>query len=128
MKGAKVNTTTTSTTTEKLNLKRLPNYQVERAITKKLTFVNYNGSISGSLDEKGVYSVIHWRTLLWQYDTIREMSIVFDFNYYSQTTSALQGRIIRTMHTRELEWFLGDYRLQGDTAKLRRFKGMARMR
>jgi hypothetical protein len=117
----------TTTTTTTLNLKRLPNYQVEKAISEKLNFVNYNGSISGHLDEKGIYSVIHWRTLIWQFDTTKELTLVFNFDYYSQTTSALQGRIIRTMTTREVDWFLGDYKTQGDAKKFRRFKGMARL-
>lgn len=106
---------------------RVPNYKLEGLIAQRLPFSNYNASITATLDEKGIYSLTHWRTTIAQLDTNTGEVSYLDFGYYSQTTSALQGRIIRTLPRVYLEELLGLYIKSGDTRSARRLKGMARV-
>lgn len=107
--------------------KRVPNYKLQDLIAQRLPFSNYNASITATLDEKGIYSLTHWRTTIAQLDTNSEEVLYLDFGYYSQTTSALQGRIIRTLPRVYLESLWGQFLKSGDTRSVRRLRGMARI-
>lgn len=108
--------------------KRIANYQIDQMFRERVPFKNYNASIVAENNE-GLYSVWHWDTHLFSLDTNTGRVLTFNLAYYSQTTSTLQGRIVRELMTREQVAEL--YRTltkQGDTRNARRLRGMARMR
>lgn len=75
--------------------KRVANFKLEGLLSSKTPFTNYNGSIFAEIDSEGVYRVTHWRTVIWEYSLNEGRTLTFNFDYYSQTTSALQGKIAR---------------------------------
>jgi hypothetical protein len=109
-------------------LKRVPNFRLDPLIRDCLPFENYNRSIIGQRTSY-LFMLFHWDTCLLMYDTETKELLRFDFDYYSQTTSTLQGRIVRNLLSREqIEHLLDTYKQQGETAKFRRLRGMARIR
>lgn len=111
-------------------LKRVPNHKIERLLAERVPFDNYNASISAELVE-GVYRVFHWNTHILSYDTNTNAVDYFNFSYYSQTTSALQGRIVRSVLSRaQVEDLLNTYKAEPKryASEIRRLKGMARIR
>lgn len=110
-------------------LKRVPNFRLDPLIRDCLPFENYNRSIIGQRTDS-LFMLFHWDTCLLMYDTETKDLISFDFEYYSQTTSTLQGRIVRNLLTREqVEELLGLYRhIENRPDKVKRLRGMARIR
>lgn len=108
--------------------KRVPNYRLDPLIRDCVPFENYNRSIIGQLTDS-LYCVFHWDTCLLMFDTQTREILRFDFAYFSQTTSTLQGRIVRNLLTREqIEELLASYKREGRLDKVRRLLGMARIR
>ena len=108
--------------------KRIANHQIDQMFRERVPFKNYNASIVAE-NNAGLYSVWHWDTHLFSLDTDTGQVTFFSIAYYSQTTSTLQGRIVRELMTKEQVAEL--YRTltkQGDTRNARRLRGMARMR
>jgi hypothetical protein len=104
--------------------KRVPNHKLESLMAQRLPFDNYNASISAELIE-GVYRIWHWKTHILTYDTNTNEVVQFDFRYYSQTTSALQGKILRAIFSRsKIEEFHRSLIGSGDTKSARRLRGM----
>lgn len=108
--------------------KRVANYKIEALFRERVPFENYNNSITAEMVE-GVYRVWHWNTHLFTLDTNSGEVTYFDFGYYSQTTSALQGKIVRALISPEevAEKYQAFCKI-GDTRNARRLRGMARMR
>ena len=75
---------------------RLPNYKINTEISSFNDFENYNRSIVG-VRSGGYYSVSHWGTKVLEYDLSRDKITFLYESHYSQTTSALVGRIVRSL-------------------------------
>jgi hypothetical protein len=88
---------------------RIANYEINSHIQKFQPFVNYNGTITAEIDEKGVYRIVHWRTTVLEYDVYNHRIISLADGYISQTTSTLVGRILRSLPKTAVENFLGYY-------------------
>lgn len=122
----------TSTTTTR---KRVANHEIDALLRDLVPFTNYNASIVATLDYTGIYSVTHEGTEIARVDARfrrfgnKDALIWLDLAYYSQTTSTLQGRIVRNLLTRSevlntLDW----YQNQGDKENATRLKRLARLR
>lgn len=88
---------------------RIANYEIDSHIRKFQSFVNYNGTITADTSNTGIYSIVHWNTVILEYN-IHTHEIVFLADWkISQTTSTLVGRILRSLPTNAVEKFLGHY-------------------
>lgn len=121
-------TSTTSTRS------RVANHKIDALLRDLVPFTNYNASIVATLDYRGIYTVTHWGTEIVRYDTTLRAcgkDAVTDLNlrYYSQTTSALQGRILRNLLTRyEVLSFVDWHSNFGDKPLARRIMRLANIR
>ena len=77
-------------------MSRLPNYKINAEISSFRDFENYNRSIVGYGSEQ-TYTVIHWDTPVLKYDQLQNKIVYLYGTHYSQTTSALVGRIVRSL-------------------------------
>ena len=75
---------------------RVPNYKIQEKIQNLEAFVNYNNTISAEYSGD-VYSIVHWRTTILEYNTRTKQIEWLQAGYISQTTSALVGRILRSL-------------------------------
>ena len=121
----------TSTTTRK----RIANHKIDALLRDLVPFTNYNASIVATRnDHFGFYSVTHWDTEIVRIDLAerdrhKDSVISLNFRYHSQTTSTLQGRIVRNLLTRsEVMNLLDWYQNQGDKEYATRLKRLARIR
>lgn len=115
-----MNTTTTSTTPRARA--RVANHEIDNLFRELVPFTNYNASIVTTLDYRGIYAVYHWGTEIARIDTTnrawgRDAVEYLNLAYYSQTTSTLQGKVVRSLLTlgesmNLLDW----YKNQGDKA------------
>jgi hypothetical protein len=106
---------------------RVANWRLPALLSERVPFTNYNASITAEIVE-GVYKITHWRTTILEYDLANSAILYFEFGYISQTTSALQGKIIRSLFTPEnISYLVFQLTLAGNPRHLRRLKGMARM-
>lgn len=118
-------TTTTTRTT------RVPNHELGKLFSELVPLTNYNATIVATIDPMGIYSVTHWGTEIVRIDTTRralgkDAVVSLNLRYYSQTTSTLQGRIVRNLLTRsEVMNLLDWYRNQGDKEYATRLKRLA---
>lgn len=87
-------------------MKRLPNYKIGAEISALNTFTNYNNTISAVRDGNN-YQVIHWRTVILDYNTDTNEIVSLQTGYISQTTSALVGRILRALPPATVDRYLG---------------------
>jgi hypothetical protein len=75
---------------------KIANHQIEAHISTLTPFTNYNSTILATR-ESGVYAISHWETEVLRYD-INTGEITFLFHKsFSQTTSTLVGRIVRSL-------------------------------
>lgn len=88
---------------------RIANYEINSHIQKFQPFVNYNGTIVAEMSDAGVYSVVHWRTVILEYNIHTHEIISLADGYISQTTSTLVGRILRSLPQTAVEKFLAYY-------------------
>jgi hypothetical protein len=107
--------TTTSTTSTTRVRTRVANHQIDQLLRDLVPFENYNKSIVAVKNDH-YYSVTHWSTEIVRINLVdgerQDYDSVYHFNagYYSQTTSTLQGRILRNLLTRRevdslLDWY-----------------------
>ena len=109
-------------------LKRVANWKLDPLIRDCRPFENYNRTIIGQRTEN-LFMLFHWDTCLLMYDTDTREVLKFDFSFYSQTTSTLQGRIVRNLLTMEqVGELLKQYRNDNRPDLVRRLRGMARIR
>lgn len=76
--------------------KLIPNYKIDGKLENFESFENYNRSIYAVRDGSH-YSVVHWNTVILEYDVDRKDLVFFRTYHISQTTSTLVGRIIRAL-------------------------------
>lgn len=103
---------------------RIANYKIESMIRELKPFVNYNGTITAEIDERGWYRIVHWNTTILEYDTTTNRIIDLRVGYISQTTSALVGRIVRALPMKAVENHLPFIVTKYD---FRRIRSMLRM-
>jgi hypothetical protein len=61
------------------------------------------------MSDTGIYTITHWRTTILEYNIhTHEIKFLAD-GYISQTTSALVGRILRSLPAVSVERFLAYY-------------------
>ena len=107
---------------------RVANWRLADLIAERKPFTNYNASITAEITPAGVYKITHWRTVILEYELATNTILFFEFSYISQTTSALQGRIIRALFTpQNIRELFYHFSMSGQRRELRRLKGMARM-
>jgi hypothetical protein len=88
---------------------RIANYEINGYIKKFQPFVNYNGTIVAEMSDTGIYTIVHWRTTILEYNIhTHEIVSLADWKI-SQTTSTLLGRILRSLPTNAVEKFLAYY-------------------
>jgi hypothetical protein len=106
---------------------RVANWRLPALLSERVPFTNYNASITAEI-VGGTYRVTHWRTTILEYDLATSTIGYFEFGYISQTTSALQGKIIRSLFTPEnIRDLFYQFTMVGNRRHLRRLKGMTRM-
>jgi len=75
---------------------KLANYKIDNEIRSFNDFDNYNGTICGRRQGNS-YVVFHWSTKVLEYDLSRNEIVFLYSEHYSQTTSSLVGRIVRSL-------------------------------
>lgn len=75
---------------------RIPNHKIDEKLAKWESFENYNATIHG-VRSGDRYSVVHWNTVILDYNTSTQVIDHIAVGYISQTTSGLLGRIIRAL-------------------------------
>lgn len=108
-------------------MKRIANYQIDKTVNNLAPFVNYNGTIEGDIlitDEAKTYSVWHWSTKILSFNLETGNIDFFNTDYFSQTTSTLQGRLLRNLPKASVAKFLTIYPMTADNQK--RLRRMAR--
>ncbi len=88
---------------------RIANYEINSHIQKFQPFVNYNGTIVAEMSDAGIYTIVHWRTTILEYNIHTHEIVSLSDGYISQTTSTLVGRILRSLPSHAVEKFLGYY-------------------
>lgn len=108
--------------------RRIANWQIPALLAERKPFTNYNASITAEITPAGTYKVTHWRTLILEYELETSTMKYFQFSYISQTTSALQGKIVRSLLTpQNINELVYTFTMSGQRGNLRRLKGMARI-
>lgn len=103
---------------------RIPNHKIDAEIRALAPFTNYNATITGEIDARGVYRIVHWRTTILEFDTNTRQIIHLQAGYISQTTSTLLGRILRALPRNAVESFLPRIVTKHDFARVRRMLRM----
>jgi hypothetical protein len=106
--------------------KRVANYKLEKLIMERVPFTNYNNSIIAVIEDN-FYSVSHWGTTIAIYDLDAKEVITFDFGMYSQTTSAVQGKVIRALFDQRARETMLDQLMGSNRKVAQRFGRMARL-
>lgn len=105
-------------------MKRLPNHKIASMIGALSPFTNYNATITGEVDEKGVYKITHWATVILEYDTYTNRILKLRTDYISQTTSSLLGRILRALPSHAVEGYFPHIAAKDDLKRVRRMLGI----
>jgi hypothetical protein len=84
---------------------RIANYEIERKIVALDSFTNYNATIH-AVHSGNRYSIVHWNTVILEYNTNTNTIDFLASGYISQTTSALVGRILRSLPRGSVEAYL----------------------
>ena len=100
--------------------KLIPNYKIDEKLKNFESFENYNRSITATR-EGSLYSVVHWDTVILNYDVDKSEILFFRSYYISQTTSTLVGRLIRAFPQATFDKLLKRERQQ-DRPRLRRMR------
>lgn len=103
---------------------RIPNHKIDAEIRALAPFTNYNATITGEIDARGVYRIVHWRTTILEFDTNTREIVYLQAGYISQTTSTLLGRILRALPRDAVESFLPYIVTKHDFARVRRMLRM----
>lgn len=112
---------------------RVANHQIDQLLRELVPFENYNRSIIATKGDS-FYAVTHWDTEIVRINLVEgerpDYDSVYHFNarYYSQTTSALQGRILRNLLTPSEVWSLLDWYWNNDKPLARRLRRLAGVR
>ena len=107
---------------------RIPNYKIDDMVATLSEFENYNGTISGFYeDNTGYYTVMHWRTIILEYDTEAGRIEHLASDYISQTTSTLVGRILRALPKQAVSDELSRHHYEHDPKRTRQLRAMAKV-
>lgn len=106
---------------------RIANYEIDSQIRKFQPFVNYNGTITATMSDAGIYTITHWRTTILEYNIHTHEIVSLTTGYISQTTSTLVGRILRSLPTTAVEKFLGYYSPSPEKKRLLRMLHIPRV-
>jgi hypothetical protein len=102
---------------------RIANYEIDSKLEKFESFVNYNNTIVGTRWGSR-YTVVHWNTVILDYDVDKREIDTIALGYISQTTSTLLGRVIRALPQEVVEDLLKQI---PHRSAQRRILSMARM-
>lgn len=105
-------------------MKRIANYEIDSKLAKFESFVNYNNTIVGTRWGSR-YTLVHWNTVILDYDVESKEIETIALGYISQTTSTLLGRVIRALPRDVVEELLKQIPYRSSQ---RRIMSMARMR
>lgn len=108
-------------------MKRIPNHKIDNAVTHLVPFTNYNNTISADIfhtETEQTYHVWHWATKIAEFNLTTGNLDFFNTGFFSQTTSALQGRLLRNLPEYSVKVFLDTYPMESYDRK--RLKKMAR--
>jgi hypothetical protein len=75
---------------------RIANHKIDEKLANWESFENYNSSIH-AIRSGERYSVVHWNTVILDYNIETQTIDSLALGYISQTTSTLLGRIIRAL-------------------------------
>jgi hypothetical protein len=76
---------------------KVANYKIAELIKTQTPFINYNATIVATLNADGIYEIVHWQTKVLTYNTNTGEIVYLYPTSFSQTTSALIGRIVRSL-------------------------------
>ena len=86
---------------------KIANHKINNEIRELKEFQNYNGTINAYKVDNS-YKIIHWSTKILEYD-LSSNKIVYLLDYhYSQTTSTLVGRIVRSLPFSSVNSFISE--------------------
>jgi len=75
---------------------RIANHKIDQKISNLESFENYNATIHAVRSGER-YSIVHWNTVVLDYNIEKQEIVSLATGYISQTTSALIGRILRNL-------------------------------
>lgn len=75
---------------------RIANFKIDEKIRNLESFENYNATIDASLANNH-YVILHWNTLILDFNTDTQEIEYLRADFISQTTSTLVGRIVRSL-------------------------------
>lgn len=102
---------------------RLANYKIDNEIRSFKDFENYNGTICGRRQGNS-YVVYHWSTRILDYDLSRnEIAFLYE-EHFSQTTSSLVGRIVRSLPRSAVVAFIENLDTKPKQRRLARMVGI----
>ena len=101
--------------------KLIPNYKIDEKLKNFESFENYNRSITATR-EGSLYSVVHWDTVILNYDVDKSEILFFRSYYISQTTSTLVGRLIRALPQATFDRLIERQVQQSERPRLRRMR------
>ena len=101
-------------------MSKIANYKIGEKIAKHQAFTNYNGTIVAKHFDNGLYILHHWDTHILSYNTILNKIDYLQVGYISQTTSALVGRILRSLPRQAVLDFIAQLPSKYDQRRLSR--------
>jgi hypothetical protein len=75
---------------------RIANHKIDEKISNLESFENYNATIHAVRSGER-YSIVHWNTVILDYNIESSKIATLATGYISQTTSTLVGRIVRAL-------------------------------
>lgn len=106
---------------------RIANYKIDEKLKRFDSFENYNGTIVGTRWGSR-YTVVHWRTVILDYDVDKREIETIALGYISQTTSTLLGRILRALPQEVIEDLLKQIPHRSAQRRVLSMAGMLRRR
>jgi hypothetical protein len=75
---------------------RIPNHKIDEKVSNLESFENYNATIHAVRSGER-YTIVHWNTVILEYNTSKQEITNLASEPISQTTSTLVGRILRSL-------------------------------
>ena len=101
---------------------RIPNWKINQQVQDLNEFSNYNGTITATRSG-GEYVVIHWNTTILRFDIeTKEVKFLYE-KYFSQTTSTLIGRLVRSLPRESVMRYIQEITDSADRQRFRRMLG-----
>lgn len=106
-----------------MSQKLIPNYKIDEKLKNFESFENYNRTITAVRDGSR-YSIVHWSTVILEYDVDKSELVFFRTYQISQTTSTLVGRIIRALPKSTFDELLEKQINTAERSRLKRMRGV----